>query len=537
MTGTAMTEAGEFWKIYKLDVVDIPTNRPLIRVEQDDVIYRTEKEKYAAIVDEIVHVHASSRPILVGTTSIEKSELISGMLDRRGVEHEVLNAKQHEREAIIVATAGQPGRVTIATNMAGRGTDILLGPGREGRRGAAHRRHRATRVPADRQPAPRARRPPGRPGLQPVLPQPRGRPDADLRAGVGVELPAARSAWRSGEAIAHPMVTRAIAKAQKKVESAQLRDPQEPPRVRRGDGQPAQGGLRPARQMLLEEDDEHQRQVLEDFIRNVVDLHVEETLGPRFRRTSAIRRRWPPGSPGSSRSRRTPADVDPQEIDATKDYLTELVFARWREREQEVGAEDMRMIERYLLLDSIDSRWKDHLHAMDGLKTGIGLRAYGQIDPKVAFKIDGHRMFGEMLSGIRHEVTEKMLKVRLTTQAEALLQDHWSGAEAAGARGLRHRRLRVPVRTPPVRGGRRRSPPRADGPRGADPAHGGQGRPQRCLSLRLRQEVQEVLWAPGLTRRRLAPRASGPCPTCWVRRWGPCRGASATGASTPSTPP
>ncbi|HVG94757.1 MAG TPA: preprotein translocase subunit SecA, partial [Planctomycetota bacterium] len=129
MTGTAMTEAAEFWSIYKLDVVTIPTNRPLIRAETEDRIYRTEKEKFGAVIEEILRVHESGRPILVGTTSIEKSERLSGLLSRRGVEHAVLNAKQHEREAQIVAEAGQHGKVTISTNMAGRGTDILLGPG------------------------------------------------------------------------------------------------------------------------------------------------------------------------------------------------------------------------------------------------------------------------------------------------------------------------------------------------------------------------------------------------------------------------
>jgi preprotein translocase subunit SecA len=129
MTGTALTEAAEFWSIYKLEVVSIPTNQPLIRQELDDQIFRTEKEKFGAVVEEIATVHATQRPILVGTTSIEKSERLSAMLGRRGVPHAVLNAKQHEREAVIVAEAGQPGKVTIATNMAGRGTDILLGGG------------------------------------------------------------------------------------------------------------------------------------------------------------------------------------------------------------------------------------------------------------------------------------------------------------------------------------------------------------------------------------------------------------------------
>ena len=215
MTGTADTEAAEFDKIYKLDVVVIPTNRDMVRKDEHDVIYRTEREKFDAVVEEIVELYEKKQPVLVGTISIEKSEHLGQLLKKRGVPHVVLNAKYHEQEATIVAQAGQPGRVTIATNMAGRGTDILLGGnpeflakqrskgktpeeydeaprGGEGRvrRGARggrrrrrppHHRHRAPRVAPHRQPAPRPRRPPGRPGLLPLLPLPRGRPDADLR--------------------------------------------------------------------------------------------------------------------------------------------------------------------------------------------------------------------------------------------------------------------------------------------------------------------------------------------------------------------
>ncbi len=428
MTGTAMTEAGEFWKIYQLDVLDIPTNRPLIRLEQDDVIYRTEKEKYGAVVDEVVRVHADERPILVGTTSIEKSELISGMLGRRGVEHEVLNAKQHEREASIVATAGQPGRVTIATNMAGRGTDILLGPGVK-QNGGLHivgtERHESRRI--DNQLRGRAGRQ-GDPGSSQFFLS----LEDDLMRIFAPEWVAGflgKIGMDSGEAIAHPMVTRAITKAQKKVETRNfeirknLLEYDEVMDIQRKEVY----GLR---QMLLEEDYEHQREVLEDFVRSVVDTHVAETLGkdvPPNERDPEALAAWFTRQFALDAD---PARLDPQDVDATNAYLQDLVLQRWREREKEDGSEAMRMIERYLLLDSIDARWKDHLHAMDGLKTGIGLRGYGQIDPKVAFKIDGHRMFGEMLESIRHEVTEKMLKVRLTTQAEALLQDHFSGAEA-----------------------------------------------------------------------------------------------------------
>ena len=226
MTGTAMTEAEELHKIYKLEVVAIPTHREMIREDFSDLVFRDEKAKFNALIDEIVEMQEAGRPVLVGTISVEKSEILSTMLKRRGIKHETLNAKFHEKESGIVAQAGRTGAVTIATNMAGRGTDILLGgnpaglasetlhkrglnpaevdaahveaalaeakadhrggprPGRRGRR-SAHHRHRAPRLAPHRQPAPRPRRPPGRPGLVALLPVPRGRPDEALRQRPG----------------------------------------------------------------------------------------------------------------------------------------------------------------------------------------------------------------------------------------------------------------------------------------------------------------------------------------------------------------
>ena len=226
MTGTAMTEAEELHKIYKLEVVAIPTHREMIREDEADLVFRDEPAKFNALIDEIVEMQEEGRPVLVGTVTVEKSEMLATMLKRRGIKHEVLNAKFHEKESGIVAQAGRSGAVTIATNMAGRGTDILLGgnpaglasesapqarpqPGRGGqgdvgrgpRRGEgdhrggpragrggrrpAHHRHRTPRLAADRQPAPRPRRPPGRPGVVALLPVPRGRPDEALRQRAG----------------------------------------------------------------------------------------------------------------------------------------------------------------------------------------------------------------------------------------------------------------------------------------------------------------------------------------------------------------
>ena len=289
MTGTAMTEANEFQQTYKLGVVPIPTNMPMIRVDQSDVVYQTVQAKFEALVDDIAERHEAGQPVLVGTTSVEKSELVSKMLKRKGIPHEVLNAKYHEREAAIIAQAGRKGAVTVATNMAGRGTDIMLGGNPEfiadlelhqrglspvdtpedfeaawpeavdkakravaeeheevvaGRR-PVRARHRAARVPADRQPAARPVRAAGRPGRVAVLPVARGRPDADVqrrqgRAHHGVaEDPAGRPDRVQDRQPLDPVRPDAG-------RAAELRDPQGPAQVRRRDEPPAARHLRRA---------------------------------------------------------------------------------------------------------------------------------------------------------------------------------------------------------------------------------------------------------------------------------------------------
>ncbi len=422
MTGTAMTEAGEFWSIYKLDVVEIPTNRPLIRLEEDDEIYANPNDKYAAVVEEIIRVQAAGRPILVGTTSIELSELISGKLERRGIEHVVLNAKHHEREANIVANAGQPGVVTIATNMAGRGTDIVLGPGVKAA-GGLHiigtERHESRRV--DNQLRGRSGRQ-GDPGssrfylsLQDDLMR--------IFAPEWVGKFLMRMGLKDGEAITHPMVTKAITRAQKKVEShnfeirKNLLEYDEVMDIQRKEVY----GLR---EKLLDGDDAHLREVIEAFIEEVVAVNTEQACTAEDRDAEALER-WFQRHFGIELEAGT---VDIQDEEATADRLIAAATKSWTEREAEVGPEEMRALERVLLLDSIDTRWKDHLHAMDGLKTGIGLRGYGQQDPKIQYKIEGHRMFREMLQGIREEVTERFLKVRFSKEAEEQLGSVWSGA-------------------------------------------------------------------------------------------------------------
>jgi preprotein translocase subunit SecA len=426
MTGTAATEAAEFWKIYRLDVVTIPTNRPLIRESWDDRVFRTEKEKFAAVTEELVRLHGTGRPILVGTTSIEKSERLSGLLTRRGIEHAVLNAKHHEREAHIVAEAGQPGKLTIATNMAGRGTDILLGTG-VAQNGGLHilgtERHESRRI--DNQLRGRAGRQ-GDPGSSQFFLS----LEDDLMRRFAPEWVAnflGKLGMSDGQDITHPMVTRAITRAQKKVEAynfeirKNLLEYDEVMDIQRREVY----GLR---QAVLEGDDVRLKAVIEDMIGAAVERHVDQAFGrgvPAHERDPEAVAAW--------FRRHFATDVDAgvltQGPSEAKDALTRVALERWRRREEELGAEDMRRLERFLLLDKIDAKWKDHLRAMDGLRTGVGMRAYGQLDPKVEYKVEGHRMFSEMIRSIREEVTDLLFKVRLRTEDEAHLADRWGGAE------------------------------------------------------------------------------------------------------------
>ena len=313
MTGTAMTEAEEFFKIYKLDVVAIPTHQDMIRDDFADLVFRDERAKFNALIDEIVEMQEAGRPVLVGTVSVEKSEILSTLLKRRGIKHETLNAKFHEKESGIVAQAGRTGAVTIATNMAGRGTDIMLGgdpaglasdplhkrglnpaevdetmgrprrgeahhrrgarPGRRGRR-PAHHRHRTPRHPAHRQPAPRSRRPPGRPRLVALLPVARRRPHEALRH-RSRDRPdgAARSRRRRGHRVA-PRVAhdreRAVARR-----GLQLRHPQARRRVRRCHQQAARDDLRRARQGPPQRGPDRDRpDFLDDEVDTMVDSHL-----------------------------------------------------------------------------------------------------------------------------------------------------------------------------------------------------------------------------------------------------------------------
>lgn len=407
MTGTAETESAEFFDIYKLDVTVIPTNVECVRNDKNDFIYRTKREKYNAVIDEITEMKKILRPVLVGTTSVEVSETISRLLKRKGIHHEVLNAKQHAREAHIVENAGLPGAVTIATNMAGRGTDIKLGPGVP-EAGGLHiigtERHESRRI--DRQLRGRAGRQ-GDPGSSKFFLS----LEDDLMRLFGSERIASvmqRLGIEEGEAIEHKMITNSVERAQKKVEENNFA----------------------IRKRLLEYDNvmNQQREViyskrksalmgerLKDEIFEMVDKAVEtiikkhyeeadiEGLSDEVQRTFLVR-----------------VNISPEEFQklgetGLKDKIVNEAKAFYDRKEERYGAELMGQIERFAMLTVIDEKWKEHLREMDDLKEGINFRAYGQKDPLLEYKKDGFELFVGMLESLSSAVINFIFK--FTTQS------------------------------------------------------------------------------------------------------------------------
>lgn len=396
MTGTAETEEGEFYEIYKLEVVVIPTNKPVARIDEDDAIYRTKREKYNAIIEKIKELKEQRRPVLVGTTSVEVSETISRMLKRQGIQHNVLNAKQHQREAEIVAFAGQPGAVTIATNMAGRGTDIKLGVGvREvgGLYILGTERHEARRI--DRQLRGRAGRQ-GDPGTSKFFIS----LEDDLMRLFGsdrITNVMSKVGMEEGEAIQHPLITKSVERAQKKVEENNFA----------------------IRKRLLEYDNvmNQQREViyarrkqalegerlkgeifdyLEDFIDTLVKKHYENGEIEKLREELL-------------QNLLVDFKIDPDTWeklgeDGVKNEILKAAKEFYDRKEEMLGSDLMARLEQYAVLNVIDNKWRDHLREMDDLKEGIGLRAYGQKDPLLEYKAEAYNLFINLLDELRNEV-------------------------------------------------------------------------------------------------------------------------------------
>ncbi len=409
MTGTADTEAAEFKKIYNLDVVVIPTDKPMIRIDHPDVVFRTVEEKFNAAAKEIRELHKKGQPVLVGTTSVEDSERLSGILKRMGIPHEVLNAKYHEREAEIVAHAGEKGRVTIATNMAGRGTDIVLGEG-VAELGGLHilgtERHESRRI--DNQLRGRSGRQgdPGSSRFYLAL-------EDDLLRIFGSERIAGlmdKLGMEPGEPIEHSMLSKAIENAQRKVEAHNFE----------------------IRKHLLEYDDvmnkqreviysqrkqimkgENLREDIMEFIDEIVSVLVSTYADDKI---SPEEWDWD----GLSKRLRGQFALDLKLSDEEKENMTveELeerlgrLFHEAYDRQVELfGPEEMAKAERFLMLQVLDGLWKDHLLNMDHLRDGIGLRGYGQKDPLQEYKREGFDMFMDMIQRFREETVSILLRI------------------------------------------------------------------------------------------------------------------------------
>lgn len=452
MTGTAETEAVEFGEIYKLEVTVIPTNRPMVRQDKSDVIYKTEKEKFLAAIDDIAECYKKGQPVLVGTITIDKSEVLSALLKKRGVPHNVLNAKQHEREAFIVAQAGRKGSVTIATNMAGRGTDIVLG-------GNPEMMARAEAATAE---DPEARYEELLPGLKERCEQEKlevleagglyilgterhesRRIDNQLRGRSGRQGDLGKSHFYlsleddllrifgsqrvafvmdklkipEGEPIEHGIISKAIENAQKKVEAHNF----------------------DIRKHLLEYDDvmNRQREViytqrrevlggeqLQETYQGIIKETVEDIVASFCpEKTSAVDWNWDHLIEDFTRQFSFLPDFN--ELDRAKikqdeleDWLMQKSEAQLQAKEDEFTTPIMEQLMRILLLQAVDSQWKDHLLSIDHLKEGIGLRGYGQKNPKEEYKREAYSLFMELMGRVRNEVLQKIFRIQLAREED-----------------------------------------------------------------------------------------------------------------------
>ena len=449
MTGTADTEAEEFSQIYNLETVIIPPHRPTVRIDQGDKIYRTNAERYKAVIDDIKNCHKKSQPVLVGTTSIENSEFISNILDKEKLNHQVLNAKQHEKEAHIVTQAGQPGMITIATNMAGRGTDIVLGGNIEPeiekldkvkqnkkikdledgwkkrheeviKAGGLHiigtERHESRRI--DNQLRGRSGRQ-GDPGSSSFY---LSLDDSLLRLFGGDRVASIMDKLNlpEGEAIEHSMVTRSVESAQRKVEARNF----------------------DSRKQLLEFDDvpNNQRKVIYEQRNDIIDSSNIQQSVDQIREDVIVGTVYEYIPPESIEEM---WDIKALEKRLKADYTIEINVKSWlkkepniaieeivnrikdqanknyRLKESQAGAEVMHHFERSVILQIIDQNWRAHLSALDQLRQGIGLRAYGQKDPKQEFKKEAFELFEQLLEKIKFEVTRVLMLVQVKNEEQA----------------------------------------------------------------------------------------------------------------------
>lgn len=541
MTGTAETEEQEFRKIYDLDVVVIPTNKPMIREDLPDVVYKTEDGKFRAVVEEIVRRHEKGQPVLVGTVSIEKSEKLSRMLKKRGVPHQVLNAKYHEKEAEIVAQAGRLGAVTIATNMAGRGTDIVLGGNPEFLARAELRKLAAQKEAAgkderagDGKLGKKASGKKGRDAAGKSVKKGKksenashgkkanaslaGSFEGDANAPAGDEINKVdEAAWqevfekykkltkdehkkvvelgglhiigterhesrridnqlrgrcgRQGDPgstqffisleddlmrlfgsenisgimerlgmgddvpVEHSMITRSIETAQKKVENRNFSIRKHVLEYDDVMNQQREVIYEQRRRVLTGENmKEHILDMIKDVVERTVDIYAPEgvyseewDLGGMLEQADRL------FLPGHNIK---PADVEDMNREQLKEYLLDKALAAYKEREQELGAEVLREVERMVLLRIVDQKWMEHLDSMDQLREGIGLRAYGQRDPLVEYKLEGYEMFQNMIAGIQEEVVKFVYRVDVVRRPEPRQRQMMENRQPGGSTGV-----------------------------------------------------------------------------------------------------
>ena len=418
MTGTALTEEREFRNIYGMDVVEIPTNKPIARIDHQDAVYKTKKEKYKAVCDEVEETYKKGQPVLVGTVNIDTSELLSGMLKRRGIPHNVLNAKYHELEAQIVAGAGVHGSVTIATNMAGRGTDIKLDEESRklgGLKIIGTERHESRRI--DNQLRGRSGRQgdPGESRFYISL-------EDDLMRLFGSEkIMSMFNALgvQDGEQIEHKMLTSAIEKAQKKIEGNNYGIRENVLKYDEVMNEQREIIYNERRQVL---DGESMKDVILKMIRDIVSQVVDRTISDEqapedwdFTQLNIELRsiipltEYMPSADETKNMKKA----------ALKETLTEMALQAYADKESEFpDPESMREAERVVLLKTIDRKWMDHIDDMDQLRQGIGLQAYAQRDPLNEYKMAGYDMFNEMMASIREDTVKMMFRVKVEKPEE-----------------------------------------------------------------------------------------------------------------------
>ena len=417
MTGTALTEEKEFRDIYGMDVIEIPTNKPVLRKDLEDAVYKTKEEKYRAVVEAVKEAHATGQPVLVGTITIEVSELLSRMLKKEGIQHNVLNAKYHEKEAEIVADAGVHGAVTIATNMAGRGTDIKLDDDAKAAGGLkiiGTERHESRRI--DNQLRGRSGRQ-GDPGesrfyisLEDDLMRLFG---SEKLMGVfntlGVE---------DGEQIEHKMLSNAIEKAQKKIENNNFGIRKNLLDYDRVNNEQREVMYKERRRVLDGDDmKESVLNMMKETVANHVYQVISDELPPEEWDLAALNAELLPIVP-LNKIVLTDAEKSSGRVDDLVARLQEETVALYEQKEKEFEDFDLREIERIILLKVIDRKWMDHIDDMDQLREGIGLQAYGQRDPVVEYRMAGFEMFNDMTKAIQEETTGALFHVQVEQKIE-----------------------------------------------------------------------------------------------------------------------